>query len=77
LVRYGIEPIQMQMSGGHLLPPVQTLVATLIFCKAENANRFRLQIFSKDQIQAAGCSLVATAGWSETAVCNFVADANR
>ena len=29
--RKGIEPIYMQMSGGHLLPPVQTLVATYIF----------------------------------------------
>ena len=28
----------MQQSGGLLLPPVQTLVATLIFGKAENAN---------------------------------------
>ena len=27
----GLEPIQMHMSGGHLLPPVQKLVATLIF----------------------------------------------
>ena len=39
-----IERSQVQMSGGHLLPPVQTLVATLIFCKAENANRFRLHL---------------------------------
>ena len=36
----GIEPILMQVSSGHLLPPVQTLVATPIFvpqgqkCKA-------------------------------------------
>ena len=36
----GIEPILMQVSSGHLLPPVQTLVATIIFaptgqkCKA-------------------------------------------
>jgi len=27
----GLEPIYMQMSGGHLLPPVQKLVATTIF----------------------------------------------
>ena len=27
----GIEPIQIRMSGGHPLPPVQTLVATIIF----------------------------------------------
>ena len=35
LMGSGIEPIQMQMSGGHLLPPVQTLVATLIFSQRE------------------------------------------
>jgi len=29
----------MQMSGGHLLPPVQTLVATIIFATGENASR--------------------------------------
>jgi hypothetical protein len=28
----------MQYAGGILLPPVQTLVATLIFGKAENVN---------------------------------------
>ena len=28
----------MHQSGGLLLPPVQTLVATTIFCKAKNAN---------------------------------------
>jgi len=27
----------MQMSGGHLLPPVQTLEATIYFCKAKMA----------------------------------------
>ena len=27
----GLEPIYMQVSGGHLLQPVQTLVATSIF----------------------------------------------
>jgi len=37
----GIEPIEKQMSGGHLLPPVQKLVATIIFALGENANRFR------------------------------------
>ena len=31
----------MQVSGGHLLPPVQKLVATFIFAESENANRFR------------------------------------
>ena len=37
----GLEPIQMQQSGGLLLPPVQTLVATVIFANGENANRVR------------------------------------
>jgi len=32
----------VELSGGQFLPPVQTLVATSIFCpKAENANRVR------------------------------------
>ena len=30
-VQMGLEPNSMQVSGGHLLPPVQTLVDTLIF----------------------------------------------
>ena len=29
----GLEPIGMQVSGGHLLPPVQKLVATIIFAR--------------------------------------------
>ena len=29
----------MQVSGGHLLPPVQKLVATIIFASGKNANR--------------------------------------
>ena len=29
--RKGLEPIYMQVSGGHLLKPVQTLVSTSIF----------------------------------------------
>jgi len=29
----------MQLSGGQLLPPVQKLVATIIFATGENANR--------------------------------------
>ena len=33
MVRF--EPIAVQVSGGHLLPPVQTLVATIIFAKAK------------------------------------------
>ena len=37
--RKGVEPIYVQMSGGHLLPPVQTLVATIIFATGENASR--------------------------------------
>ena len=32
----GLKPISMQLSGGQLLPPVQKLVATLIFAKGEN-----------------------------------------
>ena len=36
----GIEPIYMELSGGQFLPPVLTLVATLIFAIGENANRF-------------------------------------
>ena len=28
----GLEPISMQLSGGQLLPPVQTLVASVILC---------------------------------------------
>ncbi|MBQ8358312.1 MAG: hypothetical protein IJX37_00140 [Oscillospiraceae bacterium] len=37
--RAGLEPIAVELSGGQFLPPVQTLVATIIFCKAENANQ--------------------------------------
>ena len=33
----GLEPIYMELSGGQFLPPVQTLVATFIFAKGENA----------------------------------------
>jgi hypothetical protein len=35
----GLEPIQMQMSGGHLLPPVQKLVASSVFTFGENESR--------------------------------------
>ena len=35
----GVEPIGMQQSGGLLLTPVRTLVATLIFAIGENAYR--------------------------------------
>lgn len=35
----GLEPIAEQVSGGHLLKPVQTLVSTSIFATGENANR--------------------------------------
>ena len=38
----GLEPIQMQGSGGALLPPVQTLVATIFF-----AQRAKMQIESR------------------------------
>ena len=38
----GIERVCMQQSGGLLLPPVRTLVASLIFAIGKNANRFRL-----------------------------------
>jgi len=35
----GLEPLQMQQSGGLLLPPVQTLVATIIFACGKNASK--------------------------------------
>ena len=35
----GFEPIAVQVSGGHLQPPVRKLVATIIFALGENANR--------------------------------------
>ena len=39
----GLEPIAEQHAGGMLLPPVQTLVATIIFArKGKNANRVLL-----------------------------------
>ena len=38
----GLEPIAEELSGGQFLPPVQTLVATLIFAIGENANRVLL-----------------------------------
>ena len=41
----GLEPIAVELSGGQFLPPVQTLVATSIFAKGENANRVRSPIF--------------------------------
>ena len=37
----GLEPNKMQVSGGHLLQPVQKLVASTIFAFGENANRVR------------------------------------
>ena len=40
----GIEPIQMQMSSGHLLPPVQTLVATLIFAPRQKCKSIPVTI---------------------------------
>ena len=42
LCRTGLEPIAVQMSGGHLLQPVRKLAATIIFTEGENANRVRL-----------------------------------
>ena len=39
LRKTGHEPIAEELSGGQFLPPVQTLVATLIFAIGENANR--------------------------------------
>jgi hypothetical protein len=46
----GREPIAEELSGGQFLPPVQTLVATLIFClKAENANRVPLSAPKKGE----------------------------
>ena len=35
----------MQQSGGLLLPPVQTLVATIIFAASENAYRVLYRFF--------------------------------
>ena len=35
----GHEPIQMQGPSGPLLPPVQKLVATIIFAEGKNADR--------------------------------------
>jgi hypothetical protein len=47
----GREPIAEELSGGQFLPPVQTLVATLIFClKAENANRVPLSAPKKERL---------------------------
>jgi hypothetical protein len=36
----------MAVSGGHCPPPVQKLVATLIFAEGKNANRVRPQFSS-------------------------------
>ena len=38
----GFEPVIMQMSGGHLLSPVQTLVTTIIFAMGEKVNQIPL-----------------------------------
>jgi len=35
----GFEPFRMQHACGMLLPPVQKLVATIIFAKGKNANQ--------------------------------------
>ena len=35
----GLEPIYMELSGGQFLPPVRTLVATIIFAIGKNAYR--------------------------------------
>ena len=44
MVRF--EPIAVQHAGGMLLPPVQTLVATIIFATGKNANRIHhLQLY--------------------------------
>ena len=49
----GLEPIAEELSGGQFLPPVQTLVATLIFClKAENANRVPRSAPKKERLWA-------------------------
>ena len=40
----------MQHAGGMLLPPVQTLVATLIFAKGKNANRIHHPPFCGSKI---------------------------
>ena len=45
LIKDGLGPIQMQYAGGILLPPVQKLVATIIFAAVENASRVRLPFF--------------------------------
>ena len=45
----GREPIAEELSGGQFLPPVQTLVATLIFANGENANRVPLSAPKKGE----------------------------
>jgi len=59
----GLEPIQMQQSGGLLLPPVQKLVATIIFANGENANRVPFGVPEK-QISHSGYLLLFLVIWT-------------
>ena len=41
----GLEPIAVELPGGQFLPPVQTLVATIVFArKGKNANRVLMSL---------------------------------
>jgi len=43
----GLEPIAVELSGGQFLPPVQTLVATIIFCP--NGQKMHIESSSRNQ----------------------------
>ena len=43
----GFEPIGMQMSGGHLLPPVFALVATSIFFPRPRGKKMHIKSLSR------------------------------
>ena len=48
----------MQVSGGHLLPPVQTLVATAIFAKSENVSQIPLTLLKERKPHPLECGLI-------------------
>ena len=50
-----LEPIEKQMSGGHLLPPVHKLVATIHFCEEKMVIESGC---SKNLLQNAGGSFI-------------------
>ena len=54
----GLEPIAVELSGGQFLPPVQTLVATLIFTYGKNAYRVRPPAPTKEREAEASLSFV-------------------